>query len=85
MNINEDTVFATELDKVLERSRATLEMAFGSCSILLATDTMQFADYSRYETDYYDATAKRKRNHEVFPKDLERAFALGKRLTEPLP
>jgi hypothetical protein len=50
--------------------------------VLLSCDTLQFDDYSKYETDIFDDIAKRKRHSEVFPQELEKAFALGKRLAE---
>lgn len=84
MNVTDETVSATGLDKVLEMSRAMLERTFGSCELLLATDTMQFADYAKYQIEYFDPAAKKKRHEEVFPVDLERAFELGKRLAAPL-
>lgn len=80
MNVREQEMLLRGYDTMTETSRSLMERFFGSCELFLCTDTLQFKDYSRYETDRFDAGAKRKRREEVFPGDLQRAFDLGKRL-----
>lgn len=65
---------------VVERAKGTMERLFGSCEVLLSCDTLQFDDYSKYDTDLWDADAKRKRHEEIFPLELDEAYALGIRL-----
>jgi hypothetical protein len=54
----------------------------GDCESLFVFDTMQFADYSIYETSSHDPIAKLKRREEVFPFDCQKAFDLGARLVQ---
>jgi len=57
-----------------------LARVFGSSETLLVTDTLQFDDYSKYESSAFDPAAKARRRREVFPGDCEKAFGMGKRL-----
>jgi hypothetical protein len=57
-----------------------MERFFAPCEVFLCCDTKQVNDYSKFEFDVFDIPAKLKRHAEVFPKELERAFALGARL-----
>lgn len=84
MNIPEALVTATGLSPHIEISRGFMERTFGHCETLLATDTLQFDDYSKYENTLFDPDAKQRRNRDVFPQDEARAVALGRRLAEPL-
>ena len=52
----------------------------GNAEYMTAVDTMQFDDYSKYSSEMFDGAAKRARHETEFPKDCERAFALGKKL-----
>ena len=47
-----------------------------------ACDTLQVKDYSKYDMGIFDKAAKRAHREEQFPKDLEAAYSLGKRLVE---
>lgn len=53
---------------------------FGSCEVLLSTETYQFDDYSKYLTTRWDPKVKARRRREIFPQDCERAYELGNRL-----
>ena len=48
--------------------------------MMLCTDTMQYDDYDKYDSDAFDEKAKLKRHKEVFPEDCRRAFDLGVRM-----
>jgi hypothetical protein len=52
-------------------------MNIGECELLLSTDTLQYSDYDKYESEMWDKEAKLKRHAEVFPEDCKRAFELG--------
>lgn len=54
----------------------------GYAEVLYTYDTYQFADYSKYNIDLFDEKDKAKHRDEQFPKDLEKAFDLGKRLVQ---
>ncbi len=84
MNIPEGMVAETGLGQHIEISRGFMERTFGHCETLLATDTLQFDDYSKYENTLFDPDAKQRRYREVFPQDEARAHELGRRMTEPL-
>ena len=84
MNIPEGMIAETGLGQHIEISRGFMERTFGHCETLLATDTLQFDDYSKYENTLFDPDAKQRRYREVFPQDEARARELGRRMTEPL-
>lgn len=44
---------------------------------LCSYDTYQFSDYSKYVVDVFDESEKAKQRENGFPKDLEKAYALG--------
>jgi len=58
----------------------TIGRFVGDTEIIEANDTLQFPDYSKYESSVFNVEAKLKRHEEVFPKDLERAFNTGVKL-----
>ena len=68
----------------LEMSRGFMGRIFGHCETLCSFDTLQFSDYSAFDSSRFDPKAKQRRHEEAFPKDLERAFELGQRLALPL-
>jgi multimeric flavodoxin WrbA len=80
MNVKEEAIPAYRKDAVISVSKGVMERLFAPCEVFLCCDTRQFDDYSRYEVDTFDVPAKLKRHAEVFPAELERAFALGARL-----
>lgn len=80
MNIAEENVPVFHYDKLFGRMQSTLARIFGSCELLLATDTLQFNDYAKYLSTVWDAAAKAKRREEVFPRDCAKARELGARL-----
>lgn len=92
MNITEEMVEQTGLKQVFDKTKMILGMHFGACELLLSTDTLQYSDYDRFESELFDKEAKYKRHTEVFPDDCKRAFELGARMAsgvvpepEPIP
>ena len=57
-----------------------LEMVFTKPEHLYVYNTYQFKDYSKYVSDAFDENEKRRIRQTQFPKDLENAFELGKRV-----
>jgi multimeric flavodoxin WrbA len=51
----------------------------GPSESLLATDTCQFDDYSKYVASAFDIEAKVKRREQVFPLDCQKAYDMGAR------
>lgn len=80
MNVREEDMEAYGKTQIVETAKGIMERLFAPCEVLLSCDTLQFDDYSKYDTDIFDAEAKRKRHAEVFPRHLENAFSLGARL-----
>lgn len=82
MNVSEENARARGYDRLADSAKKVMEKQFGPCEVFWCTDTRQFKDYSKYDTDLFDVAAKLKRHAEVFPQELERAFAMGRRLVE---
>jgi len=54
----------------------------GESEYVMAYQTQQFEDYSKYAATMFDVGMVKKRHIEQFPKDCESAFEMGKRLAE---
>jgi multimeric flavodoxin WrbA len=80
MNVGQELLGTLGYDRHFSITKMALERHFGTCELLLCTDTLQFDDYSRYESEMFDREAKIKRHAEVFPEDCRRAFDLGVRV-----
>ena len=80
MNIKQENMVEYGKDRVVTYAKGIMERLFAPCEVLLACDTMQFEDYSKYEVDYFDVPSKLRRYEDVFPKELEEAYQLGIRL-----
>lgn len=65
-----------------ESSAEAISRYFGACETLYAADTWQFDDYSRYHANVFDMEHKEYQRDVQFPKDLNAAYELGKRLCE---
>lgn len=61
--------------------KALMKRIFGYSEILISTETWQFDDYGKYATSMFDVAGRKERRETVFPRDCEKAFELGKRLT----
>ena len=80
MNANEVQFKQHHYDVVLGDNETSLRAVFGYCETLYAFDTFQYTDYAKYDCDLFDAEHKAKMRDEQFPKDLQKAYELGKRL-----
>jgi multimeric flavodoxin WrbA len=80
MNVNEELLDMLGYDLHFASTRMHLEMYFGACELLLSTDTLQYSNYEKYESEMFDEGAKARRHAEVFPEDCKRAFELGVRM-----
>ena len=80
LNVNEEIVKRAGYDRHFALTKMSFEMVFGDCELLLSTDTLQYHDYSKFESKAFDGEAKRKRREEIFPEECKRAFELGVRL-----
>lgn len=59
-----------------------IQMMFGSGEVLNVHNTLQFPHYSKYDTSAVDVNQKQWYRDNQWPKDLQAAFELGKRLIE---
>ena len=57
-----------------------LQMLNGEVCLYPCHDTLQVADYSKYNMAGFDAERKRLSREKNFPKDLENAYQIGQRL-----
>ena len=80
MNVTEDMANEAGYDRHFAMTRWALEMTFGECELMLCTDTLQYDDYSKYDSEAFDGKAKLKRHREIFPEDCRHAFELGVRM-----
>jgi multimeric flavodoxin WrbA len=80
MNVSEELLKTWGYDRHFTITRTTLERHFGTCELLLSTETLQYSDYDKYESEMFDRDAKIRRHAEVFPEDCKRAFNLGVRM-----
>jgi putative NADPH-quinone reductase len=80
MNANEELLEMMGYDRHFDTTSIILEVIFGACELLISTDTLQYSDYDKYESEIFDKEAKLKRHAEVFPEDCRRAFELGVRM-----
>lgn len=81
MNATED-VIKRGYGHVFQNSADMIGMIFGSCETLYACDTYQFDDYGKYYAGRFDEVHKAAHREKQFPIDLQKAFDLGKRVTE---
>jgi len=62
---------------------AELKMLNGTVELHPCYNTLQVADYSKFDMASFDETAKRYAHEHEFPKDLENAYQVGKHLSSP--
>ena len=82
MNCPEELSHQINYDIILDENVKCLNHILGYAESLYSYDTYQFADYSKYNCDLFDEKEKAKVRDTQFPKDLQKAFDLGKRLVE---
>ena len=80
MNIPEDMKRYLNYEAVYCSFQRYLERLNGPSEYLLAQDTYQFDDYSKYEASMFDAQHKAQVRAEQFPRDCRSAFDMGVRL-----
>ena len=64
-------------DALLQSYKSTLDTFVGSTKIMVSGSTLQVSDYSRFNWTMFDPEAKKARHEEFFPKEKEKACALG--------
>ena len=64
----------------IEDEREKFSSMVGPTTVLCATDTLQFDDYSKYSSSAFDPAHKKAVHDDSFPEDLRRAYELGRTL-----
>ena len=82
MNCPEELASQINYPTILEENVKSLNHIMGYAEGLYSYDTKQFADFSKYNCDLFDEKHKNEVQQTQFPKDLEKAFNLGKKLAE---
>ena len=82
MNIPENWLEQWNYPTILNENVNSLNHVLGYAEGLYACDTYQFDDFSKYDCDLFNEADKAKARDTQFPKDLQKAFDLGKRLVE---
>lgn len=82
MNVTEDVMDACGYRYVFEAQQKFLaEILNGTSEYLVAADTYQFDDYSKYNASKFDEKHKARVKAEQFPLLAQKAFEMGARLT----
>lgn len=63
--------------RMLDGYKKTLDAFVGETKLLIAGDTMQVDDYSRFDWTMFNGEAKTARHEKVFPEEMKKAFSLG--------
>ena len=82
MNATQEQFKQHHYDTVLGDNEASLRAVFGYCETLYAFDTFQYTDYSKYDCDLFNPEHKAKMRDTQFPKDLKKAYEMGRKLAE---
>lgn len=82
MNCPQELADKINYHTILDENINTYNHIMGYAEGLFSYDTMQFADFSKYNCDLFDETHKKEVNATQFPKDMQNAFELGKKLVQ---
>lgn len=83
MNVTPEYYEHFHYHEILEPVRRQMESFFGYCEQLNAQNTWQFyPDYSKFDASAVDMEQKQWYRDNQWPKDLQAAYDLGKRLVE---
>lgn len=82
MNCPDCLMEKVDYSKLLGFTYTELGRLCGYNEMLYSCDTYQFSDYSRYDCNMFPEDKKREQREKQFPKDLQNAYELGKRLVE---
>ena len=82
MNNTKERYDMVNYGTILAPDQQYMKLMFGSCEVLNAFNTWQFPDYSKYDATAFDMAEKLQSRDNQWPRDLQAAFELGKRLVE---
>ena len=82
MNNSKERYDMVNYGTILAPDQQYMQMMFGSCEVLNTHETWQFPDYSKYDARAFDMAHVQSVRDNQWPKDLQAAYELGKRLIE---
>jgi multimeric flavodoxin WrbA len=80
MNVSEELSYQIGYHDIHDHFEMGLDMVFTKPDHLYVYETYQFKDYSRYVSDSFDEKERAEIRKNRFPKDLKKAFELGKKI-----
>ena len=75
------TYYSLAYEKKASEIAGAFKALNGSVQVYACCDTLQVSDYSRYNMGSFDEAHKKDVREKQFPKDLERAFRMGRELS----
>lgn len=82
MGCPEEMMAECHYPEMFAETEKFLKMLFGYGETLYTYNTYQFDDYSKYDVAEYVEPMRAKQREEQFPKDLQSAYEMGKRLVQ---
>ncbi len=83
MNVDEKTC-EDMYSSTLNRFEWFIELVFSKPERIFAFDTYQFNDYDKYVCECFNKNHKLKQKEEQFPKDLQNAYEMGRKMAQEL-
>ena len=82
MTSNADEAYYSQIgyDTMLKGYQQTLSTFIGNTKLLIAGNTKQVRDYSRFDWSMFDTKAKDERHKTIFPNELKEAYDTGMRM-----
>jgi len=81
MNRSHEAALESNYQAVFEKNKEFLERVFGRSDYLEIPETYQW-DYNRFPCEKYDGKQRQIRRREIFPKECENAYILGRNLAK---
>lgn len=75
-----EAFYKKNMEQSLKKRAEIFQRLGGTVEVYAACDTYQFSDYSKYHAGTFNEDHKRKVREEQFPKDMEAAYEIGRRL-----
>ncbi|MBM7868561.1 multimeric flavodoxin WrbA [Clostridium pascui] len=82
MNVPKHLAKEVGYEEKFKKYEGLFQRFFGSSESLIAADTLQFHDYSKYVSTMFNAEEKAKSRKELFPIDCKKAFDMGAKLVK---
>lgn len=85
MNVTEEIMKASGYDHITGAMEEYIERTFQTKPVrIMAHDTYQFKDYSKYRVSFWDKSKKAEQRRTQFPLDCQAAYSAGKQMAEKI-